>query len=771
VTFAAFLADPNRENNFAVTMYPVVAADGTAVTLRYANRILNTNASDTPANTRFWPRLLGPAYRYQTQVIPIGTLGVQDSERSGEIRLGQVMGDLDTGSHASISNAGVASIRDLTFGGRKIVIQLGGRYIGGELTFSSYGTVLEATMEEARVESDAVVIPYRAKHSRFEHPLQKRVFMGLGADNGALTGCIYFDGTGDYVTIGTNSTFDIGSNARSWRFKYWPQATGSTQMIVSRGLYTIDGATIQMSSSNTIQFITSQAAAAQSTSSSSTLTAEHWYDVVVTYNGSTTCKIYLDGALDNSGATHTAPTTNAARNLYFAQSDISTQLLTGFLSEISFHDHELTADEVSDLYQRRLNSAEIDSTVLGYWPANDSVGSGTLADSSATAANGTVTNAVFRYPMTGDAALAGQVLPDVFGYVESFEPVQINEANPIYQVHSGPVNAISTVREGGDGAAISAGTAYTTLASFLAATTTAGTYDTLICAGGSWIRLANNPTLPITVEVQGDKGGGTYRVKAADLVRYIACNRGDDPLTDPTDLNTSAFTTLNTANSSTLGYATTREVTVKQVIDFLLRTVGAVSWFRRSDGLWTVQQFTGSASLSPSLTITERDLKGGELKSVPVDPPSAKITMKYRHNYRKHALTELASGISATATGRWLQKDNQFKWIEKDSLRSTFKDSQTITIDSAFTTEANTWTELVRLFAILDGKARAYEIPCRDRLVQVDVMDGVYFNYQDRDANGAAQNRLGTSASDKWVVLGVQDQGNNEVVLTIWQEG
>jgi len=762
LTYAQFLADPSRRNTYLVSIDALDTTDESAVTVRLANRKFDTGASDTPANTRYWPRLVGIPYSYSTDRIPIGTLGVAGQRRGGEIRIGQVMGDLDLGTASMATALGISSFRDLTTGGRTATILHGGSSKGQELLFSSYATVYSGLCGEAEVGRDEIRIPLPDPESRLAYPLQSRVYTGA-------TYALYFDGAGDDVNCTNNATYNYTSGTQSWEFWVNVPSLAAEMFVVSRGSYEVDGYTIAIETDGSVHFTTNQAAAHQANSSSTgAVVVDTWTHVAVVYNGSTTSRIYINGELDSTETGHTAPLTST-RTLYFGRGDGGGNLLTGYLYDIRVWNDQRTADEVAEYYQRFLTASDYSTDLDGNWQCQDGSGS-TLADSTSTQ-NGTITGAVFYPALQGTSDLEGTVLPDVFGRVECFEPVLVDEARRIYQVHSGKVNAISACYEGGS--ALTLGTGYTATATFFAASTTAAKYDTLNVNGGCWIRLGSNPTKPITVDVQGDKYGGTYRSTAGTIVRLLATTRGKQPLTDPDEIDTTAFSDLDTANSSVLGYATREQVQVLDVCNFLLRSIGAEGWFARSDGKLTVARFEGSAAAgTPTYTITEKDVAEGSLEALTCDPPTESVEIKYRRNYRKHSVSDLVSGVTTTSRGRWLQRD----WDRKAALRygvgRVYKDAQKIRIDTGFTTAANARTEAKRLATIFDGKSKAFRMRLRDRFGALDVFDPVYFHYQGRDKTGDKQALFGTSASSKWIVLGVEEMpDSNEIQVVIWQEG
>jgi hypothetical protein len=75
------------------------------------------------------------------------------------------------------------------------------------------------------------------------------------------------------------------------------------------------------------------------------------------------------------------------------------------------------------------------------------------------------------------------------------------------------------------------------------------------------------------------------------------------------------------------------------------------------------------------------------------------------------------------------------------------------------------------LLSLFDDKGRAFAAVCRSRGYQLDRFDVVSLEYQDLDALGQRQDRLGTAAGLDFLVLGFeQDEIAGETTLTLWRE-
>lgn len=104
--------------------------------------------------------------------------------------------------------------------------------------------------------------------------------------------------------------------------------------------------------------------------------------------------------------------------------------------------------------------------------------------------------------LNGTTDLTDKPRPRCYGPCQNIEPVQIDTTFEVYQVHDGPVNAITAVYEKAMvfNAAV---TDYATYAALTGATLAEGTWAT--CNALGLFRLASKPTGVITCDVQGAK--------------------------------------------------------------------------------------------------------------------------------------------------------------------------------------------------------------------------------------------------------------------------
>lgn len=772
-TYAQLLSDPLSEHVWLAEVSYYDTVNGTTGTLYFSTSEYGTALTDSPAAQQYDPRM-ADGYSFSATVESLGTLGgMLPARDGGSIVLLQDQGDLDY-------------MRLYSFDQRQVVIRHGGYSpVYGWVAYSDFAVVFNGTVEgAAMVGIDEVALKLANKDTRLEYPIQDRKLCGG-------TYWLYFDGVNDYVDCGSEATYDFTSGAFTVEFWIYVEAyPGSEATIVSRGNSTVDGWNIRLGTAGGVKLQTYQSGASQTTTSNP-LTLNKRQHVAVVRNGSS-CYIYIDGVLSvSSSGTHTNPTT-AARNLFFGKNNGGTVFFAGFLDELRIWNVARTRGQVCAYMNRQLQAAELTSSLLGYWKFDDGTGA-TLTDSStasyhsdSTVANGTISGATWRPSLQGGEEMEGAPLVDVFGQREGFVPVLVDEPRLIYQVHSGSVYETTQVLVGGAVIAYDAapGTTYTSMSSFLAATTAAGCYERLVTQYGTWIRLGTAPNKPVTMTVKGDNTGGTgygdastYRTTAGAIVRYLICNRGPQPLTDPADLDTAAFTALDTANSSVCGAACYDEVTLYEVVSFLLRSIGAVGWFARDTGDFTALVFSGTVAKTTSLDLTEDDIEEDTLEVLDVGPPAWGVDLRFRRNDLVHSTSDIVGSVvsadppPSSANWRFLLSDWRTSSPRNTVTRDVFKGAVVLQVDTGLQTYAGASVEASRLLDLYDQQGQCLRAFFRQTAVQLDRMDFVTLSFVDGDSYNDDQQRLGTSTTAIFVVLAVEDDvENGGTWLTLYRE-
>lgn len=775
-TYEEFRSDDKSEHIWIAEISYYDTETDTTGTLYYSTAPFGTDSGDTPSSQLFEARLLN-GYNFTATAPQIGAFGgLLPPREGGSLLLAQNMGDLD-------------GLRFYSFDGRSIIIRHGGYSPSyGQVAYADFATVFDGEGDgQVLVGVDTVTLKLRNKDARFEFPIQDRHYSG-----GRYW--MYFDGTNDRINGGhAGDTTDTGLNfvTSSFTAEFWiyieaNPGGGVDATLLSRGLVGTNGWVVRLDTSGRIVGITSQGGASQSSVSTAVPLKKRTH-VAVSRSG-TAISIYIDGVLSmSSSATHTDPTTSGA-TFYVGQNNSGTVFFNGFIDELRIWNEAKGINEINSKKDRQLTSSEASVAALQlYYKFDDGTGD-TVTDSSSYAIDGDITTALGTWftSLQGNEDLTGSVLPDVWGQRNGgYAPILVDEPRMVYQIHSGPIYELTSVYVGGvvidvDSGGTSGGV-YTSMFGFLSHSTTPGKYARLITDYGSWFKLGSQPNKPVTLSVKGDYTGGVYVDTVGEIVRRIICLRGPQPLTDPTDLDTASFTQIETDATYTVGDGYSDDMTIAEVIGFLLASVGAVGWFEKVTGKFAVKVFS-SAELDidideePVAIFRTGNVQEDSLEPIDVGAPVWGIDLNYRHNDVIHQTTDVAAsliGDTVTDSNFWRFLMNEWRTCRprNGATRVAFKGATILPVDTAIQFWPDAVVESNRLLNLYQAQGQCFRGFFDRSASLIDRMDKVVFHFEDINSIGELQSRLGTSESSVFLVLAVEDDAENGGTwLTLYRE-
>jgi hypothetical protein len=343
--------------------------------------------------------------------------------------------------------------------------------------------------------------------------------------------------------------------------------------------------------------------------------------------------------------------------------------------------------------------------------------------------------------------------------------VLVHDQNQIYQVHSSYIDGIVDVMEGQNPVAED-GAATSYIYSFLLGTTAPGKYELLNSPQGSYIRLGSAPTLPLSVNLRGDKSDGTYRNNPVDLARYIVTTRGQFKLDDATEIDNTAFDdvaaelVLGSASSATVivGWATYDQTNVGDLVSILLGGVGVSAWFKRDGGRFTVKRHNGAAGGTPVGTYTRADVKRMSLESLDAGSPVYSVAIAWRKNDVVHGSADIAGAVRGTANHNFAMKDWRIAQQPDADVLSAYPSASSISLESAITYWHDAIAEALRLQGIYSGMPQAFKAFFKHRALSLERLDVIGFHYEDESKLGVPQSRFYTSSTPtQYVVLNIEE--------------
>jgi hypothetical protein len=324
-----------------------------------------------------------------------------------------------------------------------------------------------------------------------------------------------------------------------------------------------------------------------------------------------------------------------------------------------------------------------------------------------------------------------QVVPLCYGEVFNVKPVLIDDTTHEYQVHEGQIEDIVEVYVDGK------------------ATTLTVTED---LSNGKFT-LSGDPAGTVTADVKGHKPSGSYKTKPGEIIRAIVSR----VLTDPDDLDTTAFTTFDTDFNYTIGtYIDIRE-NLLDVLDSIL-PAGWYYGFDR-DGKFTLAELKDPSGLTSAMTIDNLE-SHGDLNVQKADVPEWRVRVGYKKNWK----TINFGSDSTVAEDARPFFENEFLNVAK-SEDATVKTTHLLAQDpdilpSTIAGYSNALTEAVRLLTLFKTQRYTYSVSAFVAPLQVTIGDCVTLK----------DDRFGLSAGSKTVVTGITEYLlDNKIEVELWQ--
>ena len=202
-----------------------------------------------------------------------------------------------------------------------------------------------------------------------------------------------FDGVDDYVDCGDLSAYDTGDFSCSlWVYK--TTSNDIERIISNSGSSSKAGFDIVMDKYENINVLRNTLTA-DTTSGYTAIgfTINTWHHVVATYKDSTkTLKIYLDGVLkDTTIGTTSSNSASISLSIGCYGSGVSA-FFTGNIDEVGIFDVELSASDVTTIYNSGVPNDISALSPLGWWRMGDGDTYPTITDNGSGGNDGTMTN-------------------------------------------------------------------------------------------------------------------------------------------------------------------------------------------------------------------------------------------------------------------------------------------------------------------------------------------------------------------------------------------
>jgi hypothetical protein len=357
--------------------------------------------------------------------------------------------------------------------------------------------------------------------------------------------------------------------------------------------------------------------------------------------------------------------------------------------------------------------------------------------------------------------IKGKPKPRLLGKVRNISPPLVNAGKLTFQVSDKQINSLDGVYVGGY--AITVGASHASLALLQAATPGAGTYDYYLGSGsdGAYFRLGTAPDNVVTCDAT--QGAAASNRTAAQIFKQILLDQG----IASGDINATAITAVDTANSSVIGiWSGIEDLRVGDILDQVISSIG---------GYWTISgtgEFIIGRLIAPTgtanRTIKQYEILGSDqpverLRSKASDKglPAWRVVFNYQPNYTVQVGGDVVAAVAKERRNRlaapWLSVVSEDSAVKTKFLLSPEKQAYSL-IDSA----SDAATEAARL-QVLYGTRRDFLrlAMATDQLAGVDMQIGLVWEL--------VYDRYGLDAGKKFILTGVTQMfGMNRTILELW---
>jgi uncharacterized Zn-binding protein involved in type VI secretion len=631
---------------------------GDEVCIRLASEEYRTGPDDDPPNTLF-PAVLTQPYSAEVSIIENGAPVSGAAPGIGNVTIANPNGDLDW-------------ITSLSWYGRPVEIRVGVK----DVPFREWAPIYHGAAEALSWDYDSITLVLRPPSAGLSVPVQKNRFGGRGS-------CLRFDGVDDYASAtispqgGPNGTIE-----------FWIRLLENPgNPVVALSLGNLAGTLyVKVTSAGKVQVAIDGSTVA---TVDDPLVIGEWTHFAWTIK-SGTHTIYINGTqvVMVDGANWSGSLSGA-----FRIGGQGRNYMKGELDEIRIW--SVARERVDIRTDMRMPLTGVESGLASYWRLDEGTGS-TAANAVSGKASLSISGATWVGTNEGQRDLCGVQKPLIYGAVKHFEPVLIDAARLIYQVHDGPIETMI---------AYDSGVALTDngdTSDLFGASVASGKFKT--DKGRGLFRLGSGPTGPLTVSAGGDATDG-YTNVAGEIIRRIALRAGlrED------QIDAGALNALSVARPGAIGLLVEPEMTAEDAITRICHSVGAYWTFSRK-GLLSVG-IVGQPETS-LVEVTEADFEDGSLERTPAATPVKSWAVGYGRNYRVFSPEEIAGAILTFAPGTWLDLQREYRWAFAESVLAdlTHATADEVFSEGLYYEEAPARAEARRFLDLFSGAKDIYTL-------------------------------------------------------------
>lgn len=750
MAFADFLRDPLAMADFGdwlADLY-LLDPDGATETLhfsRHGTAIGNTGITvgdDTlAANTPYRKRIL-QAPTWAQSLWAQGAILSRSFPNYGTLVLNNRDGGLDAYHPA----------RGYVWSQRRATCYFGrGRAHANAYLASTIGRTVDGVLGRPSFKLSTVEVPVLGNESKFDQPVSQRVYRGS-----SYMLELFGDRTITYGSAPASVAITGSLTAECW---LWLEALPTTSRTTVWGWDSTNVPwRIGFTTTGQIRVNATISGIATTLDSSLALSAKVPYHVAVVISGKdVTYYVWNDDTQTLTTETHTNVFSNATRdsnsggsNAYVLRS-ASDATFKPWFDEARVWNVARTSDELASYRHKPIPDGAIPASCVHYARMDDGTGT-SVTDSSATAANGTISGAgssAWLWACEGTADLAGTPKPDVWGERFGVKPTLVGPFDNMYQVAgAGTIQAISAVFEGGfenysyDGNASS-------LRSFITTAVSSGHALTYLARG--LFKLGSSPSLPLACTVLGYKDGTLGYVETAGDIVWDIAERTGPKLDLATDVDDDSRDDFNAATSDAVCGEAVYDSGTRNLMDLidLFARSGAGWWgYVRGSRLLHIERYAGPAVTADHnfdrrhIIEEPREIEWNEI---------GQVVVKYQHN--DVVLTD--DQVSGSVVGTTEQQRWQKEWLEERRTvpGADLSSLRVLEVQTALQNQVDAAALADYLYTTFTGRKRAWALVVKAVGLEVSMGDTCTISWTTWDG----QTRLLLGGATKYIVLSVVD--------------
>ena len=349
---------------------------------------------------------------------------------------------------------------------------------------------------------------------------------------------------------------------------------------------------------------------------------------------------------------------------------------------------------------------------------------------------------------TGDEGLEQDIQdkpkPLSFGQCSNVTAIPSNTSALRFQVHDGEINDVNACYDNG--------------ISLTKVASPPGASQYSVNTTTGIIEVGSNPSGTITCDVKGAAPSASYKTTVADIVEHILLTYGGIVAGD---INSTALSDLNTANSSVVGLYVSSNTNITNVLDSLCNSIGAY-WFFDRLGVFQIGRFEAPATSIDTFTDNElieldRIQSGDDDKGI----PSYRVEIEYDKNFTIQSGDSLAGAVTDLRRA-YLELGTRSITDDDTSVQTAHLLSPVINRQSLMVVAANATTEAARVLTLYKTRRDFYKVVLPNEVIVtlLELGNTITIKF----------NKFGLDAGKDFVIVAISDQSPevNQTEIEVW---